>query len=289
MRDSQKIGDASTLSEFESMIQCTCPIIPITGFPYCEKESSTMSIVFRGQANKSFELTPSIFRNGHLQSENKIFEKGLEMVGKEFPDIERDFDKLAIMQHYGIPTRLLDFSLRPLIALYFACCDCFDKDGRVFLLRANDTKIEAEEIEAILKFISLESVSDNYFEDMRNRLGRMYPRNKLADMLNRDYLVYPYISNQRLKLQNGVFVIFGQDLRSVSKTAHNLTDGELRSWPNNSKSYIHAYLSYIDIPAIAKQSILSELNDKGINDNSVYPDGTCWKCILEEAIKNDNT
>ena len=48
------------------------------------------------------------------------------------------------MQHYGIPTRLLDFSLNPLIALYFAVTDNQDKDGKVILAIVNENRIEYE-------------------------------------------------------------------------------------------------------------------------------------------------
>lgn len=48
------------------------------------------------------------------------------------------------MQHYGIPTRLLDFSLNPLIALYFAVTDNQDKDGKVILVIVNENRIEYE-------------------------------------------------------------------------------------------------------------------------------------------------
>jgi hypothetical protein len=42
---------------------------------------------------------------------------------------------LMIAQHYGVPTRLLDWSVNPLVALYFACNDSFDKDGYLYVTK----------------------------------------------------------------------------------------------------------------------------------------------------------
>lgn len=45
-----------------------------------------------------------------------------------------DIDMMMVSQHYGLPTRLIDWSLNPLIALYFATEESLDKDACVFML-----------------------------------------------------------------------------------------------------------------------------------------------------------
>ncbi len=47
-------------------------------------------------------------------------------------------------QHYGMPTRLLDWTTNPLVALYFACASDKDTDGAVFTLCSNSNFAELD-------------------------------------------------------------------------------------------------------------------------------------------------
>ena len=88
---------------------------------------------FRGQANASWKISPSLYRQGLFESENLLLTEIRHICPTEIP--ENRFEALVKMQHYGMPTRLLDTTTNPLVALYFACESNTEKenDGAVYI------------------------------------------------------------------------------------------------------------------------------------------------------------
>ena len=91
------------------------------------------STFFRGQANKDWKLSPKLYREGMLEKEGIMIQEILHNYPEEF-NTDR-FNILAKLQHFGFPTRLLDVSANPLVALYFACSGNreLDNDGVVYI------------------------------------------------------------------------------------------------------------------------------------------------------------
>jgi len=107
-------------------------------FDFVEK---TSTFIYRGISNKKYELIPSIGRNwkGPLSDLEYIERFMLDSFKRSaIPYLDfhpvNDWEWLMLGQHHGLPTRLLDWSQNPLVALYFACQGNPDIDGAVYYL-----------------------------------------------------------------------------------------------------------------------------------------------------------
>lgn len=91
------------------------------------------NVFYRGHSDKNFELTPSIYRKEYfIKNEHLIYRETISKVPYDFNG-KSTIESLVLMQHYGIPTRILDLTTNALVALYFACIDNKDKDGEVII------------------------------------------------------------------------------------------------------------------------------------------------------------
>ena len=112
-----------SLSEYMRMI----------AFLYEFDNSLHERLAFRGVSDYRYSLSPSLkvyqeredfgYAYDFYNIENALVNEFSTTRPEEFAGISSNFDLLAKMQHLGLPTRLLDFSLNPLVALYFACSD----------------------------------------------------------------------------------------------------------------------------------------------------------------------
>ena len=96
------------------------------------KDLDDVTLFYRGHADKSWELIPGIYRNNRfINKEDFLVHNLIRHCPVDFQSCNSSFEKLVKMQHYELPTRLLDISMNPLVGLYFAVCSEMDKDGEL--------------------------------------------------------------------------------------------------------------------------------------------------------------
>jgi hypothetical protein len=97
------------------------------------------SLVFRGLSDATYLLDTTLSRLGHSKSTS--VEKHLLRNFRKYAhsDFERTTDEwfwVALGQHHGLPTRLLDWTYSPHVALHFATSNTqhYDRDGAIWCL-----------------------------------------------------------------------------------------------------------------------------------------------------------
>lgn len=115
--------------------------------------SSEKIFIFRGVSDSKFKLIPKIGRfNSYTQQiEKDILELFIQRA-RPFLKFEpkNRWEWLAIAQHHGLATRLLDWSYNPLIATFFAVADSCGSDSAVYVMPAPyivDTEIDDDPLE----------------------------------------------------------------------------------------------------------------------------------------------
>jgi hypothetical protein len=96
--------------------------------------------MFRGQANPSWSLLPKVGRKQFKTADDVLMFEAWKRRATEFvnPKPTNDWEWLAIAQHHGLATRLLDWTYQPLTAAFFAVAEKteIDMDAHLYCFQA---------------------------------------------------------------------------------------------------------------------------------------------------------
>ena len=231
-------------------------------------------IFFRG-CSKDYgdNNVPGIFRRKNLYKNGNDIEQDItyELLSENvdnFQKAESPFEKLTIMQHYGLPTRLIDITENMLVALYFACASEDEEPGFVSIYGVENTRVKNfnnNKVHTIssLAFIN-KSKKDNInkkIENFLNKEGYGGIKVKIADYNNQVIVVKPKLNNPRIRAQRGAFLLFGTNF---GEDDLNLSIGQ--------KEDLYITSAELKIPSKHKKSILGELSRFGISEERLFPE-----------------
>jgi hypothetical protein len=217
---------------------------------------------FRGQIKKEWDLIPSLYRNDSnidpsLESNLlRDFKNLVTLQLTHLPSLPLEW--LFVMQHHGLPTRLLDWTEGHLIALFFAVLGPHDlSDGAVWIFDPWSLN---------KKVIKLRTVpSSNYFQGIEEYYMPSYNREgNMIIKANNPIAIRPSRITQRILSQKGVFTLHGNEkvsLNSFANVENKKTEGE--------KQFIRYAKLVID--ANSKKSILKELFLAGVGHSICFP------------------
>ncbi|EJC75739.1 FRG domain protein [Rhizobium leguminosarum bv. trifolii WSM2012] len=241
-----------------------------------------LPMAFRGQRSDKWRTAAPILRKGSrlLNYEKEMVRDLISIHPQEFQNDMTMFDRLVRMQHFGLPTRLLDVSTNPLVALYFAAEDG-DRDeptdGKVFAYYVPNYRRRYFDSDVVSCMANLSNLSKSQKEELER--SALLPRDEFNEQdvvarlanfirlekpsfltnidpndLYRPVYVLPKMSNRRIIAQSGAFIIYG--LESKSGTRY---DTDIKA-----KAFF--------IRAADKQVVRNQLERLGIHPSSLFPE-----------------
>lgn len=223
------------------------------------QEINNGHVWYRGHSINSHKLNSGLFRLKYpslcdylnlekQQIQNLIINYHLLDIDNEFGNL----DLLYIMQHYGIRTRLLDWSSNLSVALYFLSLEWTSNNpSRLWLINPITLNTISTGISGIIS-------------------PQKYTMETIVE-LKKTIAIYPIKNNKRIIAQQGQFTIQGNSMLCL--------EDEFGCELQEKNA-----LAYIDLDFDLKQDIINYLNLHGINSFTVFPDMQGFKDYINDLL-----
>lgn len=213
---------------------------------------------FRGMSRVNHSLSSSLVRLAGSRADGRRVETALlrnfrKYAHGEAVGTDSIWDWLALGQHRGLPTRLLDWTYSPLVALHFATANTLDfaSDGIVWCVNF----VEANKrLPARLRRILEQEGSDTFTVEMLAEFETL----REFDALSRDPFVIflePPALDQRILNQLALFSVMSSP------------EAELSEWLQRHPNLWRR----VEIPAALKWEIRDKLDQANVNERVLFP------------------
>ena len=233
-------------------------------------------------------------RLGLVKYERELYQEAMRLNVASFEEDRTMVERVARMQHYGLPTRFADMSTNVLLSAHFACGggepgiekDDDDRDGFIRVLKAKHDRIKSFTSDIIiaishLPLVKAENINPSKdkgldylsYEVKNNRPGFYYEEEGigswLRDEIRHVWAFKPMMNSARIRKQGGLFLAFGcGDGKKSLEPTFSPEDYDNEDAP----SYGIKQIDYIRIAAEAKKDIREQLRYFGMESESVYPE-----------------
>ncbi|WP_132055936.1 FRG domain-containing protein [Pseudocnuella soli] len=218
---------------------------------------------FRGQGNACWQLNNAVERTDFIRLHRQIeadflaeFQRGARnyLSRDEIPS--HTIEWLALMQHHGAPTRLLDFSWSPYIAAFFAFELCHLAGGSHIAVWAVNMAFLKTKSVALLAQLFGDSVTKTKNGINEQLFDEIFFQNKSSIV----FPVEPFRMNRRYSLQQSVFVSTGNSYEPFMKQLEFLGEDLGRA------------VVRIEVPVGEQKAVLRDLQRMNLNRASLFPD-----------------